>query len=437
MKNVNTIVLASATLFITCGMRAQTVTLDGEFRPRVEVRDGFSQPLLKAQDPLVIGLQRTRLGVNFKTGILSTKLTIQDARTYGETATTSEASTTDGSTSIFEAWAEMLIIPGGSIKVGRQVLKYDDGRLFTDPAWSNTGTSHDVALFKYAINNFQANMGLAYNNNSTASNSETYYTPTCKYRYMGLLWAHQQFTNNLGISLIGVDQGVQDTIGLGSTTKYNKVNMYHNYTYGGYLTYGSDNTPLSLAFTYYKQSGKTSIGKTLNASLTAVKIGWGACPEFGLNAGFDLFSGDSNTKDNTQRNFIKLYGANHSFNGYMEYWTTPPTQGLGDYYITALGKATSKLSWEAVGHLFKSIKDVAYATNSESKSLGSELDLTLKYKMNEWATLQGGYSRYFTTKATKYLKLKSSTADTYSPQWCYIMLTISPSYIKEIFTNKK
>ena len=429
-------ILSLAVLGIAGQITAQTVTVDGEFRPRMEVRSGFSQPLLKTTDPLAVGMQRTRLGLSFKTGTLSTKLTIQDARTYGETATSSESSTTDASTSIFEAWAEMVLIPGGSLRVGRQPLKYDDGRLFNNPAWSNTGTVHDMALFKYVINDFQANLGFAYNNSSAGKN-ETYYTPTCKYRYMGLLWMTKPLAKNLNLSVIGVDEGVQDTTGLGSTSKYAKVNMFHTYTYGGNLNYGAEDTPFSLLLTYYHQSGKSSVGKTMNASLTALKAAWNICPAFGLNAGFDLFSGDDNTSDKTQRNFRKLYGTDHSFNGFMEYWTTPPTQGLADYYVTASGKASSKLNWELAGHIFNSLKDVTYASNTTSKSLGSELDVTLKYKMNEWATVQGGYSCYFTTKATKYLKLKSATADTYFPQWTYVMLTVTPSYLKNIFTDKK
>jgi len=80
---------------------------------------------------------------------------------------------------------------------------------------------------------------------------------------------------------------------------------------------------------------------------------------------------------------------------------------------------------------------VKYASDGVGKSLGSELDLTLKYKMNEWANVQGGYSIYFTTKEVKYLKLKSSTAEIHTPQWCYVMLTITPAYLKNLFTNDK
>ena len=436
MEKVKVIMFATA-LSSACGVSAQTVTVDGEFRPRVEVKDGFSQPLLKAEDPLAVATQRTRLGVSFQTGLLSTKLTIQDARTFGETATTSEASTTNASTTIFEAWADMVLIPGGSVRIGRQALKYDDGRLFNSPAWSNTGTSHDMALMKYAINDFQANAGFAYNN-STAGNSETYYTPVCPYRYMGFLWMNKVLAKNMSLSLIGVDEGVQDTSGTaGNTSKYKKVNMYHTYTYGGYLSYGTTSTPLSLALTYYRQSGKSSTGKTMNASLVATKLGWNPSTYLNLGIGCDLFSGDDNSNDGTQHNFKKLYGTNHSFNGYMEYWTTPPTQGLGDYYMTVSGKATPNLDWEVVGHVFKSMKDVKYASDGVGKSLGSELDLTLKYKMNEWANVQGGYSMYFTTKEVKYLKMKNSNADIRTPQWCYVMLTITPAYLKNLFTNDK
>jgi hypothetical protein len=432
MKNERLIFLSVASM-AACAMNAQTVSVDGEFRPRVEVRDGFGQPLQKANDPLVVTQQRTRLGVSFKTGLLSTKLTIQDARTWGEAPTSSESSTTDASTSIFEAWAEMVLIPGGSLKMGRQTLKLDDGRLFNDPAWSNTGTTHDMALLKYAINDFQANAGFAYNNNS-AVKYETYYSPVCKYRYMGFLWLNKTFAKDLSLSLIGVDEGVQDTTGTsGSTSNYKKVNMYHTYTYGGYLSYGSASSPFTASFTYYYQSGKASMTKKMNASFTAVKVGWNPCNAFNLSAGCDLFSGDDNTSDGTQHNFKKLYGTNHGFNGYMEYWTTPPTQGLGDYYMIASGKATKDLKWEVTGHLFRSMKDVTYATNESGKSLGSELDLKLNYKMNEWATVEGGYSIYFTNKEVKYLKLNKATADIYTPQWCYVMFTITPNYLKNIF----
>ena len=173
--------LVSATAF------SQTVVIDGEIRPRVEYRDGYSKPLLEANDPGVFTIQRTRLGMTFTSALLTTQITLQDARTYGQNANASA----DATTGIYEAWAEMLLAQGGSFKIGRQPLNYDDKRLFSSPAWSNTGTAHDVALFKYNINDFQAHLGLAYNNNTLIS-SETYYNPLSNYRYMGFLWLSKE-----------------------------------------------------------------------------------------------------------------------------------------------------------------------------------------------------------------------------------------------------
>ena len=156
---------------------AQTVVIDGEIRPRTEYRDGYGKPLLTTNDPGVFTIQRTRLGMTFTSGLLTTQITLQNARTFGQAANASDVA----STSIYEAWGEMLLVPGGSFKIGRQTLKYDDNRLFSAPPWSNTGTTHDVGILKYNINNFQAHVGLAYNNNSAIS-AETYYTAMTKYR---------------------------------------------------------------------------------------------------------------------------------------------------------------------------------------------------------------------------------------------------------------
>ncbi len=55
---------------------------------------------------------------------------------------------------------------------------------------------------------------------------------------------------------------------------------------------------------------------------------------FNLTVGEDYYSGSGTTIASNQTNtFNKLYGANHSFNGFMEYWKTPKAQGLSDLYF--------------------------------------------------------------------------------------------------------
>lgn len=415
--------------FISTFSFAQTVVIDGEIRPRVEYRDGLTKPLLTTNDPGVSAIQRTRLGINFTSGLLNTQITLQDSRTFGQNPNASS----DATTGIFEAWAEMLLMPGGSLKIGRQAIKYDDNRLFSASAWSNTGTSHDMALFKYCINDFQGHLGLAYNNNSAIS-SETYYTPKSNYRYMGYVWLTKDIIKGLNLSLIGVDEGVQDTVGTKNAVNYLKTNMYHAYTFGGNLKYSNENVPVSALATAYFQAGTNSTGSKMNGKLLAMKVDYKFSTVISANIGTDYFSGDNNSTDGTQSNFKKLYGTDHSFNGAMEYWKTPLTQGLLDYYAGVCGKIDKNLSLEGTFHLFnseysgKNKKNIAFG-----KDLGSEFDFIVNYKLNAWTSVQGGWCTYFSNNNTLIAKdmMNSNTVSPSirTPQWAYVMFTIKPKFL--------
>ncbi|MDD4968778.1 MAG: alginate export family protein [Paludibacter sp.] len=408
---------------------AQTVVIDGEIRPRVEVRDGFTRPLLDTNDPGVSAVQRTRIGMNFTSGLLNTQITLQDARTFGQNPNASG----DATTGIFEAWAEMVLVPGGTFKIGRQTLTYDDKRLFSASTWSNTGTSHDMALFKYCVNDFQGHIGVAYNNNSIIS-TETYYTPKSNYRYMGFVWLTKDIVNGLNVSLIGVDEGVQDTIGTKNGANYLKTSMYHAYTYGGNLKFTDPALPISALATAYFQGGKNISGSKMNGSQLAINIDYKFSTILSATLGSNYISGDNNATDGIQSGFKKLYGTDHSFNGSMEYWKVPLVQGLLDYYAGVAGKINKDLSLEGTFHLFnseysgKNKKNIAFG-----KDLGSELDLVVNYKLNTWTNIQAGWSTYFATNNTLVAKdiIASSTDNPAirTPQWAYVMLTIKPVFL--------
>jgi len=428
MKTKITILVLCILAFMPLFLIAQTVVVDGEIRPRVEYRDGITKPLLETNDPGVSAIQRTRMGLTFTSGLLKTQITIQDARTYGQNPTSSG----DATTGIFEAWAEMVVLPGGSLKIGRQTLTYDDKRLFSACDWSNTGASHDMALFKYSVNDFQGHLGIAYNNNSMIS-SETYYLPKSNYRYMGFVWLTKDIMNGLNLSLIGVDEGVQDTTGTKNGVNYLKTNMFHAYTYGGNLKFADGNSPITALATAYFQGGKNSLGSKMNGKQLAITVDYKLSDIISANIGSNYISGDNKSTDGIQSNFKKLYGTDHSFNGYMEYWKVPLTQGLLDYYAGVTGKIGKDLSINGTYHLFnsefsgKNKKGISF-----SKDLGSEFDLTLNYKLNAWATVQGGWSTYFINSNVLIAKdmMNSTTAPIIrTPQWAYVMFTIRPTFL--------
>ena len=410
-------------------LKAQTVVIDGEIRPRIEVRDGFSKPLPDTYDPGVSAIQRTRIGMTFTSGLLNTQITMQDSRKFGQNPNASS----DATTGIFEAWAEMVVIPGGSVKVGRQTLTYDDKRLYSASAWSNTGNSHDMALFKYCVNDFQGHIGIAYNNNAIIS-TETYYTPKSNYRYMGFVWLSKEIFNGLNLSLIGVDEGVQDTLGTKNGANYLKTNMYHAYTYGGNLKYADPASPFSALATAYFQGGKNILGSKLNGNQLAINIEYKFPAIFSANIGSNYISGDNKTTDGIQSNFKKLYGTDHSFNGSMEYWKVPLNQGLLDYYAGVSGKINKDLSLEGTFHFFDSeYSGVNKKKIAFGKDLGTELDVVVNYKLNTWTSVQAGWSTYFTNNNTLISKdiMNSATVvpATRTPQWAYVMFTIKPVFL--------
>jgi hypothetical protein len=419
------------------GTTAQTVVIDGEIRPRAEYRDGYTLPLSEVSDPAALVVQRTRVGMTYTSGVLTSQITLQDSRTYGQSANASG----DATTGLFEAWAQILVLPGGTLKIGRQTLKYDDSRLFSPTNWSNTGTAHDLALFKYQVNDFQIHLGAAYNNNSITSTnkllSESYYTPGSGYRYMGFAWLSKDLFNCLNMTVIAVDEGVQDTVNVG-TTYHKKVAMNHAYTFGGNLKYIDPSARLDVLATAYFQAGKNYKGDNMSGKMAALKVNYTFIPVLSANIGMDYFSGDDNAKDSSQCNFKKLYGTNHAFNGYMDYWNTPLTEGLLDYYCGVSGKLGSKCSLEGTIHLFnsemagKNKKNVVFG-----KDLGSELDLVVNYKLNPVTTVQGGWCTYFQNSNTLISKNMVASTKVRTPQWAYIMFTIKPTFFSSAMLTDK
>ncbi len=408
------------------GANAQKVTVNAEFRPRTEYRKGYKKPLADSVDAALVTIQRTRLGVDYKSNALQAKVTLQASSVFGET-TTKEGT----SVGVYEAWADVLLLNGLSLKAGRQGVQYEDGRLFSKANWSNTGNAHDLGLLKYRSTIVDADLGFAYGNASLVS-QESAYTVDKMYKTLAFGHFEKGLDNGLKFTVLGVDEGYQE----GTTNELIKKN-YHRYTAGGTVALKNDSLPIDFLFTGYYQFGDGTLpGKTdyldLNAYLLSIKANYAITKAFGLSLGYDYFSGTT-TEDlakgeevNTFNRFS--FSGNHGFNGYMDYWATLPNGGLSNIYGGAGYKFNKKLKINAMYYLFSLAEDMS---GIDSKDLGSELDITLDYKLSKETALQLGWSTYFTTKSYDSLK-KQTGVDTQSPQYAYIMLTIKP----EIFSNK-
>jgi hypothetical protein len=408
------IYLALTLLFImrTETNSAQAIKVDGEIRTRTEMRDGMRSPVADSLDGALVTNMRTRLTLSYATNVLKSKITLQDTRTFGQTVPGVSAT---GNMGIYEAWGEYLFAPGMSFTIGRQAIEYDDKRLLSAGNWSNTGVAHDLLLLKYVSTDFTLHLGSAWNNASDVMVESPY---SIGYKTMSYVWTTKTF-GKVGASAIWINEGFQK----GTTAALLKERTYRN-TAGGNIWLNTPDVPINFYGTGYYQFGHDAKNKELSAYLLAGKVKGRINRALALTVGEDYYSGSGSTlasnKDNT---FNKLYGANHCFNGSMEYWATPPVQGLSDTYFEIEGNPIAHFTADATFHKF----DLAKLPKKGNKDLGSELDVTITYALSPQVSLQGGYSTYFTTNAVDIAK--NITTNSRTPQWAFVMISFKPTFL--------
>ncbi len=411
------------------GASAQKMTISTEFRPRSEYLQGYTKPIADSVNAAFVTTQRTRLGLAYKSNNLETKISLQASSVYGETVIQEGTNV-----NVYEAWADLLLFSGTSLKIGRQPIQYEDGRLFSKANWSYLGNSHDLGLVKYRSTIVDVDLGYAYRNSAFVK-QESEYTVSKMYKTLAFGHFEKGLENGLKFTILGIDEGFQQ----GTTNNLIKKN-YHKYTTGGTVALKNDSLPIDFLVTAYYQFGEGTLpGKTdymdLNAYLLSIKGNYAITKGFALSLGYDYFSGtsaDALNKGEEVNTFNRFtFSGNHGFNGYMNYWSVLPTGGLSNIYGGANIKLSKKLKAKAMYYFFSLAEDMESNGSTIDKDLGSELDFTLNYKLSKETSVQLGWATYFTSKSSEILK-KQTDVDTQFPQYAYIMLTIKP----QVFSRK-
>jgi hypothetical protein len=408
--------ITGISLFIASQAFAQAVKVDAEIRSRAEYRDGFQEPLADTLHPAYVNNLRTKLNITYGSEKVKAKLSLLDTRTFGKT----DVGNTGQGLGILEAWGEYNFTPEISFAIGRQGLEYDDKRLFSYNNWSNTPGAHDLLLLKYSSGTWNVHFGSAYNN-AGETNFQPLAPYTTSYKTLNFIRAEK----NLGLlsaSALWINDSYE------SGTEGNLTTSYRN-TAGANLWLTDKKKPFSLSATAYYQFGHDKANNALNAWLLAIKAEQKLNDKYSLQLGGDLYSGSANDIDAGKNNtFNKLYGTNHAFNGSIEYWRNLPQQGLVDVFAGVTAKLLPKFDLNLTYHNFATQKAIDAAG---TKDLGSEIDITANYTVNDQFAIQGGWSAYLTSDGADILKRKVNI-DTRFPQWAYIQLTFKP-----VFFNKK
>lgn len=390
--------------------------LSAELRPRTEFRDGFATLASDATEPAFFTSQRTRLIFDFKNeNKLHLYFNLQDIRVWGdERQLVRDAG---DRTSMHEGWAELLLSDKVALKFGRQEIILDDHRIFGNVGWAQQGRSHDAALLKYNSNDFQLQLGAAFNQTGETLFNTLY--ELNNYKTLQYLWLNKQWDGLQG-SFLFLNNGLQF---IGSSTGQDNDTRFSQ-TIGTHIKNNSDR--LSFSGNLYYQFGKDVSNRSINAYLIAIDVKTTVNENWHLGAGFELISGTDMDDTQDNKSFSPFYGTNHKFNGWMDYFYVgnhADNVGLLDVYLYT-GVKSGKWSGRLYVHNFSAPADIVTTEGKVDSQLGVETDLELTYVMNSDVNFKFGYSQLFASEGMEALKGGDRTAFN---GWSWLMITVKPT----------
>ncbi|MUH38014.1 hypothetical protein D9O36_19345 [Zobellia amurskyensis] len=419
-------------LMLTIQFATAQFVLDGEFKPRTEYRNGFGSIIPDAADPGFAIATRLRLNAGYQTEAFKFYMSLQDVMVWGENRQL-KPEDSNNSFSVFQAWADIKLAEGFSTKIGRQMLVYDDQRILGGVDWAMQARNHDAALLQYKKGKFMMDLGLAFNQDFTATTANpggfqsvgTAYNTTGFFSYKSMQYLYLRhkgeafsasglimnngFQNFTGDADAQVADGVSNLVTLGTHLNYKKGSF--GAALNAYLQTGERQNSVDV-------SGAYLLGLDLTYNVTkGVSLGLGA----------EIISGnDTSTTDKTEA-FFPLYGTNHKFNGFMDYFYVgnhANSVGLTDIHASvkfALGETSSLM-----------VKVLNFSGEQElpsgEKSLGTEVDLVFAKSFKGYG-LAIGYSQMFASDGMYELKGVTEADASSAQNWAWVQLTMKPKFL--------
>ena len=418
-KSLLTAILIALTIV---SLHAQ-VNISAEVRPRTEFRNGFKTLTDASKDPAVFTEQRSRLYVDYADSAFKFRVAFQDIRIWGETSQIFKEEF--GKTFISEAWGQYYFTKNFSVKVGRQIISYDNQRFLGGLEWAQQGRRHDAALLVFEPERTKLHVGFAYNQDDDVpeqafiqSPGASYYSVGGNYKSFQYAWFNQGF-NSGSLSLLAFNAGYQNT---DSTVSFKQ-------TFGAIAS--KQISGVKLAGDFYYQTGELS-GNKVNAFLAGIN-GTFSTPVTPITVGVEHISGkdDSDTSSDITA-FSPDFGTNHAHNGFMDYFFVGPANGsvgVTDLYL----KTSFKLAGGALkinAHEFMTGSSQLDGEGLElSKIMGTEIDLVYGRQLKSGVTWNIGYSQLFASDTMEELRNGDKGAMQF---WAWTMITFKPT----IFSTK-
>lgn len=182
----------------------------------------------------------------------------------------------------------------------------------------------------------------------------------------------------------------------------------------------------------YYQTGKNTLEQSKSAYQFSVNADFILSSKINLIIGTEWLSGKNyDTPVGENKSFSPLYGTNHAFNGFMDYFYYAGYHfnsfGLNDYYIKGSFKLHDNSLLITNLHAFTANGKLGKTDGEDLSSyLGSELDLALHQKIEQYITMYLGQSFMFGSESMEVIKEVSQPKGLQS--WTWIGVKVAPSF---------
>lgn len=390
-------------------------TLSLEFRPRFEYRNGYRQLPDSMDKPAGFVSQRLRLNMRYTRPRFIFQASIQDVRVWGQYGIGS----TGTGLGLFEGYVELGLNEHWSLRMGRQGVELDNGRLFSMANWNQASQAHEgLNLIRNDAKTHSELMGF-YNQSGEQIFGNTYGLNAKTYLAMGSHYWMHKINEHFDYSVLNVVDAYQ----LASNPNI----VYTRGTSGGRVNVNYK--PFAFTACGFYQYGRNKEGTALSAYYfqPEVSLRW---KPFGLRLGMEYMSGtDQVFGSNFDHSFVPLYGVTFKFMGNINQFTTFPADVGGAGLINPyLFLETGLKKWKFKLELHEFLSQSRVVDNSEilAPHLGVEADLKFKYTFNDFIETEGGFAYMHASAALGRIQ---NTTNFRQPMWAFVMVKISPQLL--------
>jgi hypothetical protein len=390
--------------------------IDAELRPQYEYRNGVKTLFPDNADYASFVSQRTRINTSFTKEKFGVFISLQNVRIWGDVPQLNKGD--KNGTGLHQAYGELFLTSNLTIKLGRQEVVYNDARIMGNVDWAVQGRSHDMALMKYQKNKFKLEVGVAVNQDSDSLTGRTY-LQAGNYKNLQLLWMDKTW-NKFSTSFLFLNNGLQYI----NQLDVSKNEVRYSQTAGFHLNYKAEKIKWNSNIFY--QFGEDLNGYNLSAYLLGLEGSYQLTSKVNATIGGEIQSGNNEgaVTGRTNKAFNPLYGTNHKFNGYMDYFYVGNhlnNVGLIDGYLKSDFKVKEKSKIGVAIHQFFSPSEI----KTESlQPLATELDILYTYTYDKDLSIKVGYSQLFAQDGIEFIK---STKGDNVNNFAYVIVTFKPN----------